>query len=385
MRRLLLLCSAIVLVDAMFFAAITPLLPYYADRYDLSKAEAGVLSAAYAAGALIAALPAGVFAARFGVRRAVLAGLVLMAVASFGFAFATSVLALDVARFVQGVGSALSWAGAFAWLVAAAPPDRRGELIGAALGAAISGALLGPVLGALANLAGPEPVFSAVAVLAAGLAIWALRTPAAESGGEGSLRSLVPALRSPGVRAGMWLVTLPALLFSTMGVLGSLRLDQLGASGLAIGATFLVAAGFEAVMSPLTGRLADRRGRWLPIRAGLAASAVVTAMLAVPDAALLLAALLVLGGGAYGLFWTPAMALLSDSADAAHLHQGLAFALVNLAWGTGAVAGGAAGGALADATSDAVPYALLAVLCTITLVLTRSLAGARPGAVAAAS
>ncbi len=45
-RRLLLLVSAIVLVDTMFFAAITPLLPYYVDQLELSKAGAGVLAAA---------------------------------------------------------------------------------------------------------------------------------------------------------------------------------------------------------------------------------------------------------------------------------------------------------------------------------------------------
>jgi hypothetical protein len=42
-RRLLFLVGGIVFVDTMFFAALTPLLPDYVDRYDLSKAGAGVL------------------------------------------------------------------------------------------------------------------------------------------------------------------------------------------------------------------------------------------------------------------------------------------------------------------------------------------------------
>ncbi len=45
MRRLLLLVGAIVLVDTMFFAALTPLLPHYVHALHLSKAGAGVLSA----------------------------------------------------------------------------------------------------------------------------------------------------------------------------------------------------------------------------------------------------------------------------------------------------------------------------------------------------
>src|SRR5688500_3210391 len=49
MRRLLLLVSAIVFVDTMFYAAITPLLPRYSEELGLSKSAAGVLTAAYPA------------------------------------------------------------------------------------------------------------------------------------------------------------------------------------------------------------------------------------------------------------------------------------------------------------------------------------------------
>ena len=49
MRRLVLLASACVFFDVAFFAAIAPLLPDYVDSLGLTKAEAGVLSAAYAA------------------------------------------------------------------------------------------------------------------------------------------------------------------------------------------------------------------------------------------------------------------------------------------------------------------------------------------------
>src|SRR5215213_81011 len=151
MRRLIVLVSAIVLVDTMFYAAIAPLLPYYSDRLGLSKAAAGALAGAYPAGTLLAAIPAGVIAARIGVRRTVLGGLGLMTVSCLVFGFADNASLLEGARFVQGVGSAASWAGALAWLVAAAPPERRGEVIGTAFGAALGGQLLGPVLGSLAR------------------------------------------------------------------------------------------------------------------------------------------------------------------------------------------------------------------------------------------
>src|SRR6266508_4505521 len=69
-----------------------------------------------------------------------------------GFRLAESAWVLYAARFGQGVGSSLAWTGGLAWLVAAAPRGRRGELIGIAMGAAVAGALLGPVLGGVASL-----------------------------------------------------------------------------------------------------------------------------------------------------------------------------------------------------------------------------------------
>src|SRR4051812_25286130 len=155
MRRLVTLVSVVVLVDTMFYEAITPLLPYYVDRFGLSKSAAGALAAAYPAGTLLFSLPAGWLAVHLGVRRTLLGGLALMAASSLVFGFASTDWLLGAARFCQGVGSACTWAGGFAWLVAAAPYARRGEVIGTAFGAAIGGVTLGPVLGAIARAAGP--------------------------------------------------------------------------------------------------------------------------------------------------------------------------------------------------------------------------------------
>jgi MFS family permease len=366
-RRLFILVSAVVLVDTMFFAAVAPLLPTFSEELDLSKTAAGVLTATYPAGTFAGALPAGWLAARWGVKPTLLAGLTLLGTTSLAFAFADHIVLLDLARFFQGVGGACMWAAGMAWLVGAAPPERRGELIGAALGAAIVGVLFGPVLGGAATVVGHEVVFSGVSVVAVGLAIWAWSTPGVPPEPSPGIRAMLRSLARRDVLAGFWLFSLPALFAGALEVLVPLRLDDLGASGTAIGAIFLVAAAVEATISPIAGRLSDRRGRMAPIRVGLAGAVVMGVLLPLPGTVLLVAAALVATVTALGTFWAPGMALLSDASERAGLDQALAFSISNLAWALGHVLGGGAGGALADATTDALVYALLATACAVTL------------------
>jgi predicted MFS family arabinose efflux permease len=366
-RRLLLLVGAIVFVDTMFFAALTPLLPQYADELGLSKAGAGLLAASYALGALVGGIPGGISAARFGVRPTVLVGLTGMAITTVTFGFADSIWLLDTARFLQGVASSFSWTASLAWLVAAAPAERRGETIGAAMGAAIVGALFGPVLGGIASVVGTGPAFASVAVLASVLGVAAWRTPASTPEHPQPLGRLFGALRDRAIVASIWFVLVPALLFGALNVLGPLRLDVLGLSALAIGATWLVAASFEAALSPLIGRFSDRRGRIAPLRVGLIGSAVATAVLPWIHQGWALAAAIVLAACAFGSFWTPSMSMLADRAEAIGLDYAYGFALINLAWAPGAAAGSALGGAAARATSDAAVYLTLSALCVFTL------------------
>ena len=241
LRRLLALASAIVFIDAMFFAAIVPLLPGFVDQFDLSKTGAGILAAAYPAGTLLGSLPGGWLAARLGVRATVVVGLTLLITSSIAFAFADSIAVLDCARFIQGLGSAASWAGALGWLVGAAPRERRGELIGSAMAAAIVGALLGPVLGAAAASLGTEVVFTAVGGAAGGLLVWALLTPSTQVPPRTPMRRVIAGLRDPRIATGMWVVVLVGLMFGTLDVLAPLRLDELGATATGIGATFVAA------------------------------------------------------------------------------------------------------------------------------------------------
>jgi predicted MFS family arabinose efflux permease len=242
-------------------------------------------------------------------------------------------------------------------------------MIGTAMGAAVAGALAGPAVGALGDAIGIAPTFCGVAAVGLALAGWALRTPPAAPEGTSPPSALLAALRDPRVARGMWLVAVPGLVFGTIGVLAPLRLDDFGVGATAIAATWLAAALLESGVSPLVGRVSDRRGRLFPSLIGLAAGAVLMLLFPWPDAAWPLVALVVLAAPLVGILWAPSMAMMSDGAQAVGIAQGFAFALSNLGWSMGQTAGYAASSRLADATSDTVPYLLLSVVCGATFLL----------------
>jgi MFS family permease len=168
------------------------------------------------------------------------------------------------------------------------------------------------------------------------------------------------------VLGAFWFVVLPALLFGAVSVLAPLRLSVLGFGSVAIGAVFLVSAAFEAANNVVVGRLSDRRGPLYPIRIGLAASVVVAAIYPWPDNAYVLAVVVICGGLAFGTFFTPGMALLTDLSEERGLAYGYTFALVTLAWAPGQALGAAGSAALARSTRDAVPYLALSATCAVT-------------------
>ena len=369
-RRLFILVSSLVLIEVMFYSVLSPLLPYYVRHLHQSKAAAGVLTASYAIGTLITAIPAGLVVGRIGARRGTLAGMFLLGATCLAFGFADSIYALDAARFIQGIAGSFIWTGGLAWVAVESSAERRGEVVGGVLGIAIAGSALGPVVGSIAEIAGPKPAFSCLAAVIIALGLLAVAEPEPPVGKPHPARELLRAVGGDRrMLAGMWFTMLGALLFGTLSVLGPLQLSALGAGTLAIGATFFVASVLEALVSPVIGRLSDRRGPLLIIRAALASAALAALLLPLPQTVWLFAPAIVFAALCFGGVWVPASSLLSSGAEARGIDLAIPYALWNLAWAAGQTVGAAVGARVAQATSDAVPYLVLSALCLATVAL----------------
>ncbi len=361
MSGLLTLVAAIVLVDTVFFAVLSPLLPDYAAALDLTKTAVGVLAGAFAAGVLVAALPSGLLASRVGIRPTLLLGLALTAFSSVAFGTGSRFGLLVLTRFAAGVGSACSWTAAVGWLARAAAPERRGELIGFAVSAAVAGAFLGPALGAAAAWIGTGPAFGVVAAACVGLA--ACVVAAREPGVEPGRVTLAAALGIRTLWAPLGLILLAPLLFAVLGVLVPLALGAQGWTAGWLGALYAASAALEAVVHPLLGRWADRQGALAPISAGLIGAITVLLALAVAGQPWVVAGLVVAAAITFGATLVPGMALLTRGADAAGLDSILAIALANLAWALGHAVGAPLCGWLADRAGDTATYLGFATLC----------------------
>jgi MFS family permease len=301
-----------------------PTSAYRAIELGVSPAWLGALTASFAVVPLLLAVPSGQATDRFGERRVMLVGAVLIALAGAVFALQRGgVAGLVLGSVVLGTGHLLSVVGQQAAVANTAGPGRFDSAFGYYTFAASLGQAAGPalitLLGGSAELPDTMPIFltaTALGVVLLACTVF-LRIPAgvrgrggAGSGGMGSL------LRLPGLlRALLVSCVVLAAVDITLVYLPALGADR----GLAAGAVGLLLT-LRAVASMGSRLFLGRLVRWVGRRrlmiVSVALSAVSMAVVAVPLPTAALAAVVVLLGLGLGVGQPLTMSWLAEVAPA---------------------------------------------------------------------
>lgn len=248
-------------VAALQVGKLPPALTALQADLGLSLVESGFLLSMVQLAGMLAAVVVGLLADSLGLRRAMVSGLLMLAVASALGSLASSASVLLVLRAIEGMG--------FLWVTLPAPalirrlvlPDRLAWMIG------VWGTYM-PLGTALALLGGPFIIplggwpmwWDLFALLSLAMAIWLYRAVPADPPSPTQARSSLGASLTATLSApGPWLVALMFCVYSAqwLAVVGFLPSIYAGAglSGAILGVLTALAAGVNGVGNVVSGRL----------------------------------------------------------------------------------------------------------------------------------
>ena len=162
--------SLLILCISAFFAMlgvgiVGPILPLYAEHFGVSYSLVGVVVSSFGLARLFTDLPAGSLADIRSRKPLMLVGLAILAAAALMAAFAGNIYYLILARFVQGVGSALFTTAAMTLLVDITPISQLGRYMSYYQGSFFLGTAVGPSIGGFLAVWGLQAPFFALAFL----------------------------------------------------------------------------------------------------------------------------------------------------------------------------------------------------------------------------
>lgn len=134
-------------VVPLMFTAVGVALPAMGRELGATALQLGLVEQLYALSLAATMLTFGRLGDLIGRKRVFLTGLALFTVLTAALALTSSVELLIVQRFLQGLGSAILLSGSMALVASAFPPEVRGRMLGVVSGFTYAGLTLGPMLG----------------------------------------------------------------------------------------------------------------------------------------------------------------------------------------------------------------------------------------------
>ena len=197
-RRLLGLLGFLTFNAVYVGVVMAPVLTQIANEFSITTGTAGLVVAAYGAPGIVVAVLTGPYSDRFGRKRFLVSGSLIMGVFTLLSAFATSFAVLVAMRIVAGVGGSVIFPNVTATVGDNFPYRDRGSAMGTVIGLNTMAGVIGvPLAGILAEATSWRVSVGLVGVLsiaAALLLLWKLRpaqTPLSESRIRDMYRSIV--------------------------------------------------------------------------------------------------------------------------------------------------------------------------------------------------
>ena len=141
-------------IIALGYGLIAPILPQFAQCFNVGVAAAGAVVSIFAFSRLAFAPVSGRLVDRLGSRRVYLSGLLIVALTTALVAFVGEYWHILLLRAVAGIGSTMFTVSAMGLIVRLSPPEIRGRCSSLYATAFLLGNVLGPVLGAMLSVLG---------------------------------------------------------------------------------------------------------------------------------------------------------------------------------------------------------------------------------------
>ncbi|GAB3527100.1 MFS transporter [Arthrobacter monumenti] len=359
-------------VIALGYGLVSPVLPQFAQSFDVGVAAASVIVSAFAFTRLIFAPVGGQLIGKLGERPVYVTGLLIVAASTGACAFAQDYWQLLIFRGLGGIGSTMFTVSAMGLIIRLAPPSIRGRVSSAYASAFLLGSIGGPVLGGL--LAGfglrvPFLVY-AVALLIANAVVF-FRLKDASLGSKEAKKKQIPMTFREAIRDSAYRSALASSFangWSSFGVRVALiplfAAAALGAGPQIAGIALAVFAAGNAAALTVSGRLADSIGRKPLILTGLVVNGVATGAIGFTDTVWLFLTVSVIAGMGSGLLNPAQQATVADVVGNDR-SGGKVLAAFQMTADTGAILGPILAGLLADRLSYSWAFGLTGVIALL--------------------
>lgn len=262
--RAILLVAAFAGVSA---GLVIPFLTLTAQDRGVSLAAIGVMASSYLVAQMLLQLPMGSLSDRVGRVVPLALGLFVEAIATIGFTFANSAPAFILLRSGQGVGVAILYPAFRALIADVSPTNRRGQAY-AVVGAAFSGGMLfgPPIGGVMASFISMDWLYTIAGLLevvvAIGTLLYMIRLVPPQRTSVESVKIPLRNLISRPLAGAFILGFAGQFQFGLFSGIWSIFLKDLHATDFQIGLSFSTFSVTFMLLSPFSGRLADRSERW---------------------------------------------------------------------------------------------------------------------------